>query len=91
MSDEDVPVEESSEAISITPEQVVQLLQQSEQRSTDRMIFLRSFEKFYNDVNQARAVLLRDLQEINGQISARNTGVMSEETDEEAGLSAEEE
>tara|TARA_Y100000746_G_C15279951_1_gene357203 strand:- start:110 stop:385 length:276 start_codon:yes stop_codon:yes gene_type:complete len=91
MSDEDTPVEEPKEEITVSPEQLIQLFQQSELRSTDRMVFLRSFEKFYNDVNQARGVLLRDLQEINNSISVRNAGVIPEETGEETDVGTEEE
>lgn len=91
MSDEDTPVEEPKEEITVSPEQLIQLFRQSELRSTDRMVFLRSFEKFYNDVNQARGVLLRDLQEINNSISVRNAGVIPEETGEETDVGAEEE
>ena len=55
------------------------------------MIFLRSFEKFYNDVNNARSVLLRDLQEINTQIGARNMGGITGDAAEIGAETAEEE
>ena len=89
---EAVPEEESvEETREVTAEELLGLFRQSEIRSADRMIFLRSFEKFYNDVNNARSVLLRDLQEINTQINARNMGGITGDAAEIGAETAEEE
>ena len=89
---EAVPDEENvEETREVTAEELLGLFRQSEIRSADRMIFLRSFEKFYNDVNNARSVLLRDLQEINTQIGARNMGGITGDATEIGTETAEEE
>lgn len=89
---EAVPEEKSvEETREVTAEELLGLFRQSEIRAADRMIFLRSFEKFYNDVNNARSVLLRDLQEINTQIGARNMGSITGDAAEIGAETAEEE
>ena len=81
--DEGVSEEESNDDVrEVTAEELLSMFRQSEIRSADRLIFLRSFEKFYNDVNNARIVLLGDLQEINAQIAARNQGVITNDAAE---------
>ena len=73
--------EQATETREVTAEELLGLLKASELRSADRLVFLRSFEKFYNTVNEARAVLVNDMTEINNAISMRNQGVIPSQED----------
>tara|TARA_R100000152_G_C6757839_1_gene181691 strand:+ start:488 stop:763 length:276 start_codon:yes stop_codon:yes gene_type:complete len=78
------PIEEENseeELVEVSPEQVVALLRRSELVSADRLVFLRSFEKFYTSIDAARTTLLNDIGEINNAISLRNQGVIPDSED----------
>lgn len=74
MSKDETPVEApAQENITVTAEQLLDLLKGAEIVAADRLVILRVMEGFFNSIDQARTRLLSDIQEINNSIAHRDT------------------
>ena len=75
----------------ITGEELLEALKRSEIVAADRLVIIRSFEKFFSTVEAGRSTLMADINEINNARMIRDGAVIPDDISESESPDTEEE